>query len=135
MATVAFNATLFNNNVGISGIAMRTNDRRVFFVDDATQVWRELFDADASNLCLHGRVDLALSQSILDGNLVVKASRTCKGLPNGGPHLSPDVTCRGSADAEPPSGARRRTGESERAHRQRYGDRQSRRSGDRTGPL
>ena len=37
MATVAFNATLFNNNVGISGIAMRTNDRRVFFVDDATR--------------------------------------------------------------------------------------------------
>jgi hypothetical protein len=76
MKTVAFNATLFNNNVGISGIAMRNTDGRVFFQADATGLWTELFDADAGRLQLHGRTDLALAQSIVDGNLVVKASRT-----------------------------------------------------------
>jgi hypothetical protein len=76
MQTVAYNATLFHHNVATTGIAMRTTDRRVFFVDDATQTWRELYDADASHLHLHGRTDLVLSQGIQDGNLVVKASRT-----------------------------------------------------------
>jgi hypothetical protein len=76
MATIAYNASWFQNNVATTGIAMRTTDRRVYFVDDATQTWRELFDADASNLHLHGRTDLVLSQAIQDGQLVVKASRT-----------------------------------------------------------
>ena len=76
MQTVAYNATYFQHNIGISGIAMRTSDNRVFFIDDATAQWRELFDADAANLHLHGRVDLALQAQIADGNLVVKASRT-----------------------------------------------------------
>jgi hypothetical protein len=77
MGTVAYNATFFQHHVGISGVAMRTDDRRVFFVDDATRTWRELHDADAGNLHLHGRVDLVLRQAIVDGHLVVKASRTC----------------------------------------------------------
>jgi hypothetical protein len=76
MKTIAYNASYFDHNVGVSGIAMRTTDRRVFFVDDATGTWRELHDADAANLHLHGRVDLVLRQAIVDGNLVVKASRT-----------------------------------------------------------
>jgi hypothetical protein len=76
MQTVAYNATFFQQNVGITGIAMRTTDLRVFFIDDKTGLWRELYDADASNLHLHGRTDLVLSQAIEDGNLVVKASRT-----------------------------------------------------------
>lgn len=76
MRSIAFNATYFEKNVGISGIAMRTTDRRVFFADDATGTWRELYDADAGSLHLHGRVDLALAAAIADGNLVVKASRT-----------------------------------------------------------
>jgi len=76
MQTVAYNATFFYHNVGVSGIAMRTADRRVFFQPDTTGTWRELADADAPNLHLHGRVDLVLSQAICDGQLVVKASRT-----------------------------------------------------------
>jgi hypothetical protein len=76
MQTVAFNATLFNNNVGTTGIAMRTTENRVFFIDDKTGTWRELTDADASNLHLHGRCDIAFSQRLQDGNLVLKASRT-----------------------------------------------------------
>jgi hypothetical protein len=75
--TIAYNATLFVAHVGTTGIAMRTTDRRVFFVDDATGTWRELHDADAANLHLHGRVDLVLRQAIVDGTLVVQASRTC----------------------------------------------------------
>ena len=76
MQTVAFNATLFNGNVAISGVAMRTSENRVFFQADATGLWTELGNADAPRLHLHGRTDLALAQSIVDGNLVVKASRT-----------------------------------------------------------
>ena len=76
MQTVTFNATLFNQNVGTTGIAMRTSDGRVFFQTEATGLWRELFDADATNLHLHGRCDISLSQAIVDGQLVVKASRT-----------------------------------------------------------
>ena len=76
MQTVAFYATLFNQNVGTTGIAMRTTEGRVFFQTEATGLWRELFDADATNLHLHGRCDISLSQAIVDGQLVVKASRT-----------------------------------------------------------
>jgi hypothetical protein len=76
MTTIAYNATFFHHNVGVSGIAMRAPDRRVFFVDDATGTWRALTDADAANLHLHGRVDLVLRQAIVDGALVVTASRT-----------------------------------------------------------
>jgi hypothetical protein len=76
MNTIAFHATFFNNNVATSGIAMRTAENRVFFQAEATRLWTELFDADAGRLHLHGRTDLALVQSIVDGNLVVKASRT-----------------------------------------------------------
>jgi hypothetical protein len=76
MTTVAFNATLFNNNIGTCGIAMRTPEGRVFFQSDSTGLWSELFDADASRLQLHGRVDLAMAQRIVDGSLVVRASRT-----------------------------------------------------------
>jgi hypothetical protein len=76
MQTVAFHATLFNNNIGTSGVAMRTPEGRVFFQADSTGRWTELFDADAGRLQLHGRTDLVLAQRIVDGNLVVKASRT-----------------------------------------------------------
>ena len=76
MLTVAYNATLFQANRATTGIAMRTPDRHVYFQADATGQWRELCDADASSLQLHGRTDLVLSQAILDGNLVIKASRT-----------------------------------------------------------
>ena len=76
MKTVAFNATLFNQNVGTTGIAMRTPDHRVFFQANATGLWTELFDADTGRLHLHGRVDLVLAQRIQDGDLVLKASRT-----------------------------------------------------------
>jgi hypothetical protein len=74
--TVAYNATFFTNNTGISGIAMRTQDNRVFFQSDATGLWTELFDADAPRLHLHGRTDLVLVQSIVDGSLVLRTSRT-----------------------------------------------------------
>jgi hypothetical protein len=73
---VAYHATLFLDHVGVSGLAMRDATDHVFFRDDATQTWRELFDADAANLHLHGRVDLALAAQLRDGDLVLSASRT-----------------------------------------------------------
>jgi hypothetical protein len=76
MNTIAYHATLFQNNVGTTGIAMRTPDRQVFFRDDATHTWRQLYDADAPNLHLHGRCDIVMEAAIADGNLVIKASRT-----------------------------------------------------------
>lgn len=74
--TVAYNATFFINNVGVTGIAMRTPDRKVFFQDDRTATWRELGNADAAQLTLHGRIDLILEAALADGDLVLKASRT-----------------------------------------------------------
>ena len=76
MQTVAYNATFFQNNVGISGIAMRTTDGRVLFQTDHTGLWTELHDGAAPHLHLHGRVNLVQVQAIIDGNLVIKASRT-----------------------------------------------------------
>jgi hypothetical protein len=76
MQTIAYHATLFQGYSGVSGIAMRTPDRRVYFRDEATQTWRELFDADASNLHLHGRTDVVLSQAIHDGDLVMTCSKS-----------------------------------------------------------
>jgi hypothetical protein len=79
MQTVTFHATFFNNNVATTGIAMRNPERRVYFCDDKTGTWRELFDEDASNLHLHGRCDLAFAQRIVDGNLALRCSRTLVG--------------------------------------------------------
>jgi hypothetical protein len=76
MQTVAYHATFFQSNVATTGVAMRTADRRVFFVDDATGQWRELYDADAPHLHLHGRVDVAVTAAIADGDLVLKCSKT-----------------------------------------------------------
>lgn len=76
MQTVAFYATLFNHNRATSGIAMRTAARQVFFQAESTGVWTQLYDTDAANLHLHGRVDLVLAARLEDGNLVVRTSRT-----------------------------------------------------------
>jgi hypothetical protein len=76
MRNIAYNATFFQNNVGISGLALRNSAGRVFFQTLSTGLWTELFEADAANLQLHGRRDLADAQAIVDGNLVIKASRT-----------------------------------------------------------
>jgi hypothetical protein len=76
MDTISYNATLFTNNVGTTGVAMRTPDRRVFFRAEATGLWTELCDADAPNLHLHGRCDIVMEAQVADGNLVLKASRT-----------------------------------------------------------
>jgi hypothetical protein len=73
---VAYHATFFVDHVGVSGLAMRDATDHVFFRDDATQTWRALCDADAPNLHLHGRVDLALAAQLRDGDLVLRASRT-----------------------------------------------------------
>jgi hypothetical protein len=73
---VAFNATLFTDNVGVQGVALRTAEGRVHFQADSTGLWTELHDADSSRLQLHGRVDLAAAAAIVDGDLVVKCSRT-----------------------------------------------------------
>jgi hypothetical protein len=79
MQTVAYNATLFQNNVGVTGVAMRNPDNRVYFCDDRTGTWRELYDADVPNIHLHGRCDIAFSQRIIDGNLVTKVARSLVG--------------------------------------------------------
>lgn len=65
MQTVAYRAFLRN----LPGVAMRTPDRRVFFADDATQTWRELFDADVPTLQLNGRIDVYEAQWVADGNV------------------------------------------------------------------
>jgi hypothetical protein len=76
MTTITYNAIYYQGTTGINGIAMRTTDQRVFFIDDKTQQWRELTDADAPNLQLCGRRDLALQAEVKDGNLVLRTSRT-----------------------------------------------------------
>lgn len=76
MQTVAFYATLFNHNRATSGIAMRTAAQQVFFQAESTGVWTELFDTDAANLHLHGRLDLTLAARLEDGDLVMRTSRT-----------------------------------------------------------
>ena len=63
MASVSYRATFHQT----PGIALRTPERRVFFADDATGVWHELFDADAPALTLLGKLDVMLSQQIADG--------------------------------------------------------------------
>jgi hypothetical protein len=78
---IAYNATLFVDHVGVSGLAMRDATDHVFFCDDATQTWRELFDADVPSLHLHGRVDLALAAQLSDGDLVLRTSRTVQVAP------------------------------------------------------
>ena len=72
MKTVAYYAALDNTH----GIALRASDGTVYFLDDATGLWTPLTDADAPRLHLHGRVDLADTQALADGDLVTKASRT-----------------------------------------------------------
>lgn len=61
--TVKAYRSLFNNT---PGTAMRTPDHRVFFIDDATQLWRELGNADAPRLQLLGRLDLIALQQLQD---------------------------------------------------------------------
>jgi hypothetical protein len=78
MNTVAYRATYFTKNVGVTGVAMRTPDRRVFFRDDATETWRELFDQDAPHIHLHGQCTLILEAALADGDLVLKASQTVR---------------------------------------------------------
>jgi hypothetical protein len=72
MKNVAFYAHLDN----LEGFALRIASGEVHFQATSTGLWTQLFDADASRLHLHGRVDLAASQALADGNLVRKASRT-----------------------------------------------------------
>jgi hypothetical protein len=63
-------------NLPILGIAMRDPAGRVWFIDDATGQWIELTDADAPHLMLHGNVALAQAQARMDGDRVVRTSRT-----------------------------------------------------------
>jgi len=72
MQSVAFYAALDNT----AGIALRTTDGTVHFQAEHTGLWTALVDADAPRLHLHGRVDIADAQALVDGNLVVKTSRT-----------------------------------------------------------
>ena len=74
MKTVSFFAHLDNT----PGLALRTTESRVHFQAETTGLWTELTDADAPRLHLHGRCDLAAAQARLDGELVVKASRTLR---------------------------------------------------------
>ena len=71
----AFYATLDTTE----GTALRTADGSVHFLTTASGVWQRLFDTDIPRLQLHGRCDLAAWQASLDGDLVVKASRTVQG--------------------------------------------------------
>ena len=46
----------------VHGLALCDHLGRVYFIDDATQTWQTLTDADAPRLVLAGRVDLAEAQ-------------------------------------------------------------------------
>jgi hypothetical protein len=74
MTTVAQNPTpckAFRATYGyLEGVALRDQQNRVYFADDDTGLWRELFDADAPALALQGRLDLIVTQGLLDGNLL-----------------------------------------------------------------
>lgn len=72
MTTVAYHATFRN----VHGVAMRASDGTVHFRADSTGLWTQLYDQDAADLHLHGRVDLAAAAALADGDLVHKASRT-----------------------------------------------------------
>jgi hypothetical protein len=72
MTSLAYYATLSNQ----SGIALRSTDGSVHFQAERTCLWTQLCDADTSRLHLHGRVDLADAQALVDGNLVYRTSRT-----------------------------------------------------------
>jgi hypothetical protein len=65
-ACKAFRATYGH----LEGVALCDPQRRVYFADDATGLWRELCDADAPALTLCGRLDISSLQKILDGNLL-----------------------------------------------------------------
>jgi hypothetical protein len=67
----AFRATLGH----LEGVVLRDHEQRVYFSDDATGLWRELFDADAPALALQGRLNLITTQALLDGNLLQLAMR------------------------------------------------------------
>lgn len=60
----------------IQGVALRDGTGNVFFRDDATGQWMQLFDEDKPRIHLHGQEDLILTAMIADGNLVVKCSKT-----------------------------------------------------------
>lgn len=72
MQSLAYYAALDNE----SGIALRASDGSVHFQHEHTGLWVELHDADASRLMLHGRVDIADAQALLDGDKVYRTSRT-----------------------------------------------------------
>ena len=77
MTTVAYFAHLDN---AIEGTALRTADGQVHFLTTSTGLWQTLSNADAPRLQLLGRVDIADAQALVDGNLLVKASRTLQGV-------------------------------------------------------
>lgn len=72
MTTVAFYSTFRNTE----GIALRDSAGTVSFQTTATGTWQTLTNSDAADLMLHGRCDLAQAQALVDGDLLVKASRT-----------------------------------------------------------
>jgi hypothetical protein len=65
MTTVAFYSTFRN----IEGIALRDALGAVSFQTTATGTWTTLTNADAADLQLHGRVDLAAAAALADGAL------------------------------------------------------------------
>ena len=67
----AFRATLDTTE----GVALRDTTDRVFFIDDATQVWRELCNPDMPRLTLFGKLDLIQKQALLDGDLLTAVDR------------------------------------------------------------
>ena len=76
---VAKRATLYTDLTlthAMHGVALRMADGHVFFRDDTTGGWSELYDADRPRIHLHGQEDLILTALIADQDLVLKCSRT-----------------------------------------------------------
>ena len=70
----------YTNPGTVEGLALRSLDDTVHFQTTRTGAWTTLTNADAPALHLHGRCDLADTQALLDGNLLVKASQTLQGV-------------------------------------------------------
>lgn len=59
--SVAKRATLYTDITlthATHGVALRTADGQVFFREDMTGIWTELYDADRPRILLHGTYDL-----------------------------------------------------------------------------
>jgi hypothetical protein len=62
--------------VGQNGIALRDREGHVFFRADRTDIWTDITAIEPGCIQFCGDVALELAAKLVDGDLVLKASRT-----------------------------------------------------------